>query len=131
MIEPQEGQTGYDIREVYDDETGVLRMRQIRLNGKLYSPPSDEPSHAAYDKAGTPLLFKWHKGDLDHRDSGPSAIWFCPKTGKPKVEIFEINGCPRSNALGPHIVHRDPISGEIIEISMAEDWCEKNHQNIA
>ena len=121
MVETQKGQTVYDIREVYDDETGVLRVRQITRSGLLCSPPNDQPSHAVFDEQGRPFLFEWHHAGTEHREEGPSKIWFT-SSGVHEVEIFNRHGEPRSGADGPHIVRRDPRTGEITEVSDDSDW---------
>lgn len=109
----QKGQVVYEVSEVYDDETGVLRMRQIRLNGKRHAPSDDTPSHAAFDEHGRPLFLEWHREDLLHREEGPSQITFNPKNGVHVLEVFEQSGRPRSAHLGPYTIHRDKSTGEV------------------
>ncbi|MEO0624677.1 MAG: hypothetical protein AAFU49_12890 [Pseudomonadota bacterium] len=118
---PREGQTQYDIREIYDAETGVLRIRQVRLNGKLHSPPSDEPSHAAYDSQGRPISFDWHNEGVHHRTTGPSTIIFDVPSGIHAIETFELYGEPRPRALGPWVICRDRKTNEISKQEYAQD----------
>lgn len=113
MLVGQKGQTVYEVSEVYDDETGVLRMRQIRLDGKRQAPSDDTPSHAAFDEHGRPLFFEWHSDDVLHRTEGPSQIRLNPKNGIHVLEVFEQSGRPRPGHLGPYTIHRDKETGEV------------------
>lgn len=113
MLVGQKGQTVYEVSEVYDDKTGVLRMRQIRLDGKRHAPSDDTPSHAAFDERGRPLFLEWHSEDVLHRVEGPSQITLNPKNGVHVLEVFERSGQPRPNHLGPYTVHRDKDTGEV------------------
>lgn len=123
MIEcrPCGRQTQYDIREVYDDETGVLRVRQTRLEGKLHSSPDGGPSHATFDEQGRPLLFEWHEANLRHKEDGPAALYFDPESGGVCREVFELHSRPRPAVLGPHRISRDGITGEVTNLRFAEE----------
>ncbi len=121
MLVPGKGQTKYDIEELYDEETGVLCMRQVRLNGLLHAPNGNTPSHAAYDEEGNPVLLKWHWQNKEHREGKPSSIWFHEGTNSPRIEVFENYGEPRPEYEGPHIIHYD-VNGQIEESSTAKDW---------
>ena len=114
MIEPGKGQTKYDIREIYDDETGMLRQRQIFRDGMLHAPPNGSPSYAVYDKEGNPSQFDWHDQGLEHREGKPSTIFFHKGYDKPKTEVFMTHGEPRLEAEGYHIIHFD-LAGNITE----------------
>lgn len=117
MIEarPLRGQIQYDVREIYDETTGVLRIRQVRLNGKLHSPPSGDPSHAAYDEHGRPLMFIWHEADVNHRTDGPATIHFETSEDRDiRREVYSVRGQRRPATLGPWRILRDNRTGEIL-----------------
>ncbi|MEP2529926.1 MAG: hypothetical protein ABJP66_19130 [Hyphomicrobiales bacterium] len=111
---PGEGQTQYNIREIYDDETGVIRVRQVRLGANLHSPPSGEPSHAIFDSQGRPRTFEWHHNGIEHADSGePSSITFYPDDDMQR-EFYRLHDQPRPNVHGPFIVDRQMSSGTVL-----------------
>lgn len=116
MLKAQEGQTAYQITRVYDDETGVLRMQQIRLDGLLHSPPDGEASHIAWDELGRPIYMAWHKTNLRHRHDGPQSIYINPENGIHTDEIFRTNDIPRTKDIGPYVVRRNEDTGEITEV---------------
>lgn len=123
-LHPSNGQTEFEVKEIYDDETGVLRIRQTRLNDKLHSPPNGEPSHVSFDPEGRPLTFIWHEMDREHRDHGPSEQTFSPESGIAKIETFMMHGRPRPPQLGPNIIYRNPKTGAITGTEDADAWYE-------
>lgn len=118
----QENKIRFETVETYDEDTGVLRMRRVFLNGKLHAPPNGEPSHAAFDKHGRPRHFQWHEHDEEHRTDGPSTIDFFPENGVHRYETFQHHGAPRVPDLGPYIVYRDRNSGEITRSFTIDEW---------
>ncbi|MEL7444338.1 MAG: hypothetical protein AAGK02_00820 [Pseudomonadota bacterium] len=122
---PLQGQTRYEVVEIYDNETGVLRIKQVLFDGKLHAPPNGDPSHAAYDEQGRPIVFIWHDQGRTHRESEtePSHISFYPNE-RIQRESFDVLGRPRDPRLGPYIQNRHMDTGEVLDSQSYQELME-------
>lgn len=131
MLGPKEGQTAYEVFRIYDDESGALRIQQIRLDGLCQAPPDGSPSHEAWDELGRLYYRAWHDQDKDHRLDSFSSVAINPENGVHITEVYKIEGKPRPPESGPHIIRRDKETGEVTEtlyapVSKAPNVQQKN-----
>ena len=103
----------YTTETKYSVETGLPLVKFVRLNNVLQSPPDDTPSYTLYDEQGRVTLMKWHHQGQVHRNGAGAVIYVDPETKIHTSEGFYIEGQPRRRSLGPYIISRDRMTGEV------------------
>ena len=109
----------YVTKTEYDAETGFPIKQMTRLHGKLQSPPDGSPSVIRF-VGGRPATFEWHDQNLDHRVDGPASVRVDPVSGKTLLEVFQIQGQPRSPEDGAFRIWYDS-EGNVERKIFAED----------
>lgn len=115
-----EGEDEYVTKTAYNRETGLPRIQQTRLRGMLHAPPTGEPSQVVFDDDGRPAELSWHAFNLEHREDGPASVNLYEGTQHPCVEVYKLEGQPRSPELGPYRVARKR-NGEIVKEEFADE----------